>query len=197
MEEPKKFICRLQCPTKTIQPRTLNTLSTICSLKTIIVESELCKIEDVKIFLNEKEIIAPLTDLLLDHIPQKSIIVIKCPLKPKPVFEGLPSGKVVYITSLSEFDTQLKKAGSQLVVVDYFATWCPPCKMIAPQFEEMAKKFSDVAFRKVDVDQVGDLSQREGVTAMPTFMFYKNGKKVGEIQGADIEAVKQKISKLK
>ncbi|KAJ3396221.1 Thioredoxin-2 [Lobulomyces angularis] len=51
----------------------------------------------------------------------------------------------------------------KVVVVDFTATWCGPCKMVAPKFEEMSKKYPDAVFVKVDVDQCQDISQNAGI----------------------------------
>ena len=56
---------------------------------------------------------------------------------------------VNYLKTKAEFEQTLKDAGDKLVVVDFTASWCPPCKMIAPVYEEMAKEFVDVTFYKV------------------------------------------------
>lgn len=79
------------------------------------------------------------------------------------------------------------------VAVDFFADWCPPCKQIAPIYETLAEKHSvpnTLAFAKVNVDHAQDIARTYRVTAMPTFMFFKDGKQVAVngqamIQGAD------------
>ncbi|KAH6962247.1 thioredoxin-like protein [Ilyonectria robusta] len=79
------------------------------------------------------------------------------------------------------------------VAVDFFADWCPPCKQIAPIYETLADKHSvpnTLAFAKVNVDHAQDIARTYRVTAMPTFMFFKDGKQVAVngqamIQGAD------------
>ncbi len=78
----------------------------------------------------------------------------------------------------TDFDTQLKDAGNKLIVVDFYATWCGPCKMISPKLEEMAQQFSDVIFLKVDVDENEEVASEYGISCMPTFIFIKNGEKV-------------------
>lgn len=98
------------------------------------------------------------------------------------------------ILDKKEFDDFLK-SGS--VVVDFFAEWCGPCKMIAPQFEEWSKEFSNIKFCKVDVDQAEEITAFSGVRAMPTFHFFKDGQKVGEVIGANAEKIKSEIEKLK
>jgi thioredoxin 1 len=82
------------------------------------------------------------------------------------------------VADLDDFKSQLSSAASKLVVVDFHATWCGPCKMIAPLIGEMAETMSDVTFLKVDVDEAEDVSAEYNITAMPSFLFFKDGKKV-------------------
>ncbi len=83
------------------------------------------------------------------------------------------------------------------VVIDFFATWCPPCKMIGPRFEKMAAENPDVVCVKVDVDQNREAAGTAGVSAMPTFQAYKNGKKIGEVVGANEAGIRQLVEKAK
>ncbi|KAF5792524.1 putative monodehydroascorbate reductase (NADH) [Helianthus annuus] len=76
------------------------------------------------------------------------------------------------------------KASQKLVVVDFTASWCGPCRVIAPILADYAKKFPHVAFLKVDVDEVESVAQEYSVEAMPTFLFFKNGVKVDTVVGA-------------
>ncbi|CEI66292.1 hypothetical protein FVEN_g4319 [Fusarium venenatum] len=98
---------------------------------------------------------------------------------------------VHHITSNEELQKLL--SSTTYVAVDFFADWCPPCKAIAPVYEQLATKHSvpDVlAFAKVNVDHVQDAARQYGITAMPTFMFFKEGKQVAVngqavLKGAD------------
>ncbi|EXJ55755.1 hypothetical protein A1O7_08685 [Cladophialophora yegresii CBS 114405] len=86
----------------------------------------------------------------------------------------------------------------KLIVLDCFATWCGPCKVIAPEvlkFSNSDEYKDKVDFYKVDVDEVPDVAQELGVRAMPTFMFFKNGEKVDEVVGADVRALEAAIKK--
>lgn len=75
------------------------------------------------------------------------------------------------------------------------ATWCGPCKVIAPKIVDLAKKYTNVKFYKLDVDEVPDVAQELGVRAMPTFLIFKNGEKVDEVVGANERAVVAAIEK--
>jgi len=78
------------------------------------------------------------------------------------------------------------------VVIDFFATWCGPCKRIAPAFEDLADKYYPaVTFLKVDVDESPELVNAFDISAMPTFVFLKNGKMVKKIEGADLRALNE------
>ena len=79
---------------------------------------------------------------------------------------------------------QIPKQGN--VVIDFFATWCGPCQMIAPKYEQLAEKFPTITFLKVDCDQSSDLAEAFGVRSLPTFVFLKSGKQVTRISGADL-----------
>ena len=106
---------------------------------------------------------------------------------------------VANIPSKSSFQEKITNTtDSRLAVLDCFATWCGPCKMIAPKVEEFSHKY-DANFYKIDVDNVPDVAQELGIKAMPTFMLFKDGEKVEEIIGADprkLEAAIAKHSKL-
>ncbi|CAL1590793.1 unnamed protein product [Knipowitschia caucasica] len=99
-----------------------------------------------------------------------------------------------YLTSKDEFDAELEQAGNKLVVIDFTATWCGPCRTIAPEFEKLAAQIPDVIFVKVDVDEAAELSQHCGISCMPTFQFYKNKVKVAEITGADLGKLKSTVA---
>ncbi|WXG40246.1 MAG: thioredoxin [Candidatus Freyarchaeum deiterrae] len=71
------------------------------------------------------------------------------------------------------------------VIIDYSAQWCGPCRMTAPIFERLAKDFSGkIIFGKVDIDEEQGIAQAFGVTAVPTFIIFKDGKPVDSVLGA-------------
>jgi thioredoxin 1 len=83
------------------------------------------------------------------------------------------------------------------VVIDFFATWCGPCKKIAPAFEQLAEEYVGVVFLKVDVDESADLVDLFGVRAMPTFVFLKDGQIVRTVEGADLRQLESGFAALK
>ena len=93
------------------------------------------------------------------------------------------------IQSAEEFDALLK--GDKPVLVDFFATWCGPCKMFAPTFDEFAADHAEVECVKVDVDQSGELARRYGIMSIPTIILFKNGeptkKNVGTLDFEELE----------
>lgn len=99
---------------------------------------------------------------------------------------------VATIQSKEEFAEALKHDG--LVVVDFFATWCGPCKMIAPLLDKFAAEYSQAKFIKVDVDEFGELAQEYEVSSMPTVLLLKGGSVVTKVIGANPGALKQAIS---
>jgi thioredoxin 1 len=97
-------------------------------------------------------------------------------------------------SDLDNFKTLLKN--HQYVVVDFTATWCGPCKAIAPKFEEFSNKYKKWTFCKVDVDSASDISDEYSVSAMPTFVFIKDGKVIAKFSGANVAMLESKLSTL-
>ncbi|KYN96163.1 thioredoxin 1 [Plasmodium gaboni] len=100
---------------------------------------------------------------------------------------------VKIVTSQAEFDSIISQ--NELVIVDFFAEWCGPCKRIAPFYEECSKTYTKMVFIKVDVDEVSEVTEKENITSMPTFKVYKNGSPVDTLLGANDSALKQLIEK--
>ncbi|XP_076249166.1 thioredoxin-2 [Calliopsis andreniformis] len=100
---------------------------------------------------------------------------------------------VVEIKNFDDLKSTLEKAGNDLVVIDFFATWCGPCKMIGPKIEELAKSMPDVVFLKVDIDECEDIAAEYEITSMPTFVFIKGGKVLETFSGANYEKLTSTI----
>lgn len=70
-----------------------------------------------------------------------------------------------------------------LVLVDFHATWCGPCKMLTPIIEELANERSSVEFVKADVDELRDIARQYGIMSVPTLILFKNGNIVSQKSG--------------
>ena len=76
-----------------------------------------------------------------------------------------------------DFDTAVKETEG-IVIVDFWATWCGPCQMIAPVLEEVDREVEDVTVMKVNVDKEMELADRYQIEAIPTLLFFKDGEMV-------------------
>lgn len=102
--------------------------------------------------------------------------------------------RVSDIRSRKAYQSEIIEAdASTLVVLDCFAVWCGPCKTITPTIVKYSEEYPAAKFFKVDVDEASDVAQELGIRAMPTFLFFKNGEKVGEVVGANPRAIEATI----
>ncbi|CAM8876665.1 unnamed protein product [Rhodiola kirilowii] len=83
------------------------------------------------------------------------------------------------------------------MVIDFSASWCGrgPCRYTEPLIIELADKYSEVDFIKIDVDELPAVSRDFGIQAMPTFVLLKNGKEVDKVVGANMDELQWKIEK--
>ncbi|MDR0681136.1 MAG: thioredoxin [Dysgonamonadaceae bacterium] len=88
--------------------------------------------------------------------------------------------------------------GEKPFVVDFWAEWCGPCKMISPIVDELAAEYEDqIVIGKVNVDENENLSIEYGIRSIPTLLFFKNGKLVDKFVGAILkETLEEKIKSL-
>ncbi|RNA02775.1 thioredoxin 1, partial [Brachionus plicatilis] len=100
---------------------------------------------------------------------------------------------LVEINNDSVFVEKMSTAGNRLVVVDFFATWCGPCNMIAPFFKQLTSKYPNAVFMKVDVDKCPGTAAANNVSAMPTFILFKQRAEIARVRGADKNQLENKI----
>ncbi|MBN1069035.1 thioredoxin [Clostridium botulinum] len=98
------------------------------------------------------------------------------------------------ILNVNEFDDAIKEG---IVIVDFFADWCGPCKMLTPIFEELEEEMKDkVKFFKVNVDESGELASKFSVFSIPTMIIFKDGKDVStEVGFLPKEKIKMNLEK--
>ncbi|XP_074276228.1 thioredoxin H5-like [Silene latifolia] len=83
----------------------------------------------------------------------------------------------------------------KLIVIYFTASWCSPCRFMAPVLDEYAAHYIDVEFNKIDVDELFSISQEFGVQTLPAFLFIKRGKEIDRVTGARREELQRKIEK--
>jgi thioredoxin 1 len=103
--------------------------------------------------------------------------------------------KILKLTD-ADFDAQVK--GQPLLVVDFWAEWCGPCRMIAPVLEELATEYDGrLTVGKINVDENRNLTERFGIRSIPTLVFFRDGTKVDQVIGAHPKGtIKAKIEQL-
>lgn len=90
--------------------------------------------------------------------------------------------KVLHIND-NDFEQEVIKS-DLAVLVDFWATWCGPCKMVAPSLDELSEEMPQVKFVKVDIDKNTAYAGQLGIMSIPTMLIYKNGEVVGKQVGA-------------
>ncbi|KAG4931747.1 hypothetical protein AAZX31_17G240700 [Glycine max] len=106
-------------------------------------------------------------------------------------------GQVIGVHTVDEWKLQLQNAkdSKKLIVVDFTASWCGPCRFMAPVLAEIAKKTPELIFLKVDVDEVRPVAEEYSIEAMPTFLFLKDGEIVDKVVGASKDDLQATIAK--
>ena len=103
---------------------------------------------------------------------------------------------VTKVESISDFENTVNTS-AKLLVIDYKAEWCGPCKRMSPLFEEMSNTFDDSCeFLSVDCDDLPELAGQRGVASLPTFEFIQNGKALEQVIGANPAKLEQTIARI-
>ncbi|CAL9767487.1 unnamed protein product [Musa acuminata subsp. burmannicoides] len=104
-------------------------------------------------------------------------------------------GSVIGCHTIAQWNRQLQLASEsgKLVVVDFTSSWCGPCRMIAPFFAELANKFTDAIFLRVDVNELKRVALDCAIETLPTFIFLRQGNIVDRVVGARKDMLPKKI----
>ncbi|XXG40056.1 hypothetical protein AAC387_Pa01g0862 [Persea americana] len=104
-------------------------------------------------------------------------------------------GNVHVITSRESWDAKLSEASKdgRTVVVNFSASWCGPCRMIAPFYTELSEKYPALTFLTIDVDELSEFSSSWDIRATPTFFFLKDKKQVDKLLGANKPELEKKV----
>ncbi|MFW6597421.1 thioredoxin [Propionibacteriaceae bacterium Y2011] len=104
------------------------------------------------------------------------------------------------VQELGTEDFEKTVSDNDIVLVDFWATWCQPCVKFAPVFDKMSDKHSDVTFTKLDIDQNQELAGQLGITAVPTLMAFREGvlvfNQAGALNGPQLGEVIDKVKEL-
>uniref|UniRef100_A0A1A9VRG8 Thioredoxin domain-containing protein n=1 Tax=Glossina austeni TaxID=7395 RepID=A0A1A9VRG8_GLOAU len=100
------------------------------------------------------------------------------------------------VQSKEDMEKQINEAGEKLIVIDFYASWCGPCKIISPKLEELSAQYSDKALvLKVNVDDCEEIALEYNVTSMPTFVFMKNRQIIDVFVGGNPEKLVKNMEK--
>ncbi|KAK4504865.1 hypothetical protein PRZ48_002828 [Zasmidium cellare] len=115
---------------------------------------------------------------------------------PSPAAASAPA-KPVAISSYAQYNQIV--TSNRLVIADYYADWCGPCRNLAPEYEKLSLQMSRpglVAFLKINTDHNTDIRDANGIRAWPTIIFYENGREVHKMEGASKEGIQWKVEDL-
>ncbi|MQM08542.1 hypothetical protein Taro_041398 [Colocasia esculenta] len=105
-------------------------------------------------------------------------------------------GNVHVITSKESWDEKILEANrhGKMVVVNFSASWCGPCRMIVPLYSELSEKYPSITFLTIDVDEMADFSSSWDIRATPTFFFLRDGQQVDKLVGANKPELQKKVT---
>ena len=106
--------------------------------------------------------------------------------------------EIIKVHSYEEFEKLVADYPENVLIFDFWAIWCGPCMTFAPVFEKLQQEYSDnFIFAKVNVDEIGSIAQRFGITGIPTTLFIKGGTVIQKVVGAmNYNSMKQILEKL-
>lgn len=107
--------------------------------------------------------------------------------------------EIVNIKNSDEFNKLIEDFSDRIVIIDFWAVWCGPCKIFAPIFERLQQEYAqDFIFVKVNTDENVSIAQRFGITGIPTTLFIRNKKVIHKAVGAmNYDYLKQLLDKIK
>ncbi len=84
--------------------------------------------------------------------------------------------------NIDNFENEVLKS-EKVVLVDFFATWCGPCQMLAPVLEQISKEEDSFNIAKIDIDEAQSLAIEQGIQVVPTMVIFKNGQAIDRMEG--------------
>ena len=102
---------------------------------------------------------------------------------------------IITIEDTTEFENLLNTTFNRLLVVDFGASWCGPCKRIEPLIQDLSESMLDITFCKVDIDEVEELVEKFNITSVPTFIFIKNNNLLDRVEGIKYDNILELCNK--
>lgn len=105
-------------------------------------------------------------------------------------------GNVYLITTKESWEEKLSQASREgkIVIANFSASWCRPCRTVAPLYSEASEKYPSLMFLTIDVDEVSELSTSRDIQATPTFFFLRDGQEIDKLVGANKAELERKIT---
>lgn len=112
--------------------------------------------------------------------------------------QSMPQG-IVKVNTSQKYQQLVNEYSDKIIIIDFWAEWCGPCKSFGPVFEKLQEEYSDeFIFAKVNVDENGDLARRFGITGIPTTAFIRNDNLINKVVGLmNYNSMKNILEKLK
>ncbi|RAL51337.1 hypothetical protein DM860_010839 [Cuscuta australis] len=107
----------------------------------------------------------------------------------------LGGGNVHLVTTMEKWEEMISQANksAQIVLVNFSASWCNPCRLAAPAYRDLADKYTSVMFITVDVDKLAEFSSSWDIKATPTFFILKEGRNMDKLVGGSKQELEKKI----
>ena len=102
---------------------------------------------------------------------------------------------IITIEDTTEFKNLLNTEFNRLLVIDFGASWCGPCKRIEPLIQDLSESMLDITFCKVDIDEVEELVEKFNITSVPTFIFIKNNNLLDRVEGIKYDNILELCNK--
>lgn len=103
------------------------------------------------------------------------------------------TSRVLHIDDEDDWPTMTKQSRNRVILTDYFASWCGPCKMLSPHVDRLSLEFPHVIFAKVDGDNCTEVCMQAKVTGFPTVDLYYNGRVLDRMVGADVAKLRSMV----
>ncbi|CAB3405339.1 unnamed protein product [Caenorhabditis bovis] len=102
---------------------------------------------------------------------------------------------IIEISDMEHLDRLIEQNKDTVLILDFFATWCGPCKEIAPVYKELAEKYRNIKFLKIDINEAEDVCTKYDVKLMPTFVFLKNAEQIDILEGGYPDVLREMVAK--